>query len=131
MPKAGERYGADEARIDAKMKTSRFYLPPDSSFDQVYARKEEDNIGEIINIALKAIEGHNKTKLEGVFSVDFNSESILGQTSHATKCSRRALNDFNKIDLSDIGEDVIGNSYMYMIEKFGAPMLVKPESSLR
>lgn len=115
-----ERYGADEARIDAKMKTSRFYLPPDSSFDQVYARKEEDNIGEIINIALKAIEGHNKTKLEGVFSVDFNSESILGRLQSRNKMLRHLLNDFNKIDLSDIGEDVIGNSYMYMIEKFGA-----------
>lgn len=115
-----ERYGDDVARIDAKMKTSRFYLPPDSSFDQVYARKEEDNIGEAINTALKAIEGHNKTKLEGVFSVDFNSESILGRLQTRNKMLRHLLNDFHKIDLSDIGEDIIGNSYMYMIEKFGA-----------
>lgn len=115
-----ERYGDDAARIDAKMKTSRFYLPPDSSFDQVYARKEEDNIGEVINIALKAIEGHNKAKLEGVFSVDFNSESILGRLQTRNKMLRHLLNDFHKIDLSDIGEDIIGNSYMYMIEKFGA-----------
>ncbi|MBH1956948.1 type I restriction-modification system subunit M [Candidatus Saccharibacteria bacterium] len=118
--KLKERYGDDAARIDAKMKTSRFYLPPNSSFDQVYARKEEDNIGEIINIALKTIEAHNKAKLEGVFSVDFNSESILGRLQTRNKMLRHLLNDFHKIDLSDIGEDIIGNSYMYMIEKFGA-----------
>ena len=51
-----ERFGDDEARITSKMKTSRFYLPPKSSFDEVYKHKEEDNIGEIINKALRAIE---------------------------------------------------------------------------
>lgn len=115
-----ERYGDDEVRIDAKMKMSRFYLPPNSSFDQVYARKEEDNIGEIINTSLTAIESHNKAKLEGVFSVDFNSENILGKLQSRNKMLRHLLNDFYSIDLSDIGEDIIGNSYMYMIEKFGA-----------
>ena len=118
--KLKERYGDDEARIDAKMKSSRFYLPPNSSFDEVYTRKEDDNIGEVINMALRAIEGHNKAKLGGVFSVDFNSESILGKLQSRNKMLRHLLNDFYKIDLSDIGEDIIGNSYMYMIEKFGA-----------
>jgi len=115
-----ERFGDDTARIDAKMKTSRFYLPPNSSFDDVYAQKENDNIGEIINKALRAIEDHNKDKLAGVFSVDFNSESILGRPQQRNKMMRHLLEDFNKIDLRDIKEDIIGNSYMYMIEKFGA-----------
>jgi type I restriction enzyme M protein len=38
--KLKERFGDDAARIDAKMKTSRFYIPPNSSFDEVYAQKE-------------------------------------------------------------------------------------------
>lgn len=118
--KLKERFGDDEARIDAKMKTSRFYIPPDSSFDEVYAQKEDDNIGEIINVALKAIEEHNKAKLGGVFTVDFNSENILGKPQQRNKMMRHLLDDFYKIDLSDISEDIIGNSYMYMIEKFGA-----------
>lgn len=118
--KLKERFGDDKIRIDAKMRTSRFYLPPDSSFDYVNSKKEEDNIGEIINKALHAIEDHNKEKLGGVFNVDFNSEAILGKTAQRNKMLRHLVDDFNTIDLSYVGEDIIGNSYMYMIEKFGA-----------
>ena len=117
--KLKERFGDDKIRIDAKMRTSRFYLPPDSSFDYVNSKKEEDNIGEIINTALRAIEDHNKEKLGGVFNVDFNSEAILGKTTQRNKMLRHLIDDFNTIDLSHVGEDIIGNSYMYMIEKFG------------
>lgn len=119
--KLRERFGNDAARIDAKMKTSRFYLPPDSSFDDVYRRKEDDNIGEIINVALKAIEEHNAAKLAGVFgAVDFNSESVLGKPQDRNKMIRHLLDDFGKIDLSHVSEDIIGNSYMYLIERFGS-----------
>ena len=114
------RFGDDEARIAAKMITSRFYLPPDTSFDYIYTQKEEDNIGDLINIALHKIEDHNKAKLGGVFNVDFNSESILGKVAQRNKMLRHLIEDFYKIDLSDIGEDIIGNSYMFLIEKFGA-----------
>lgn len=115
-----ERFGDDKARVDAKMKTSRFYLPTDSSFDEVYSHKDNDNIGEVINVALKAIEEQNSAKLAGVFgSVDFNNENILGKPQQRNKMMRNLLGDFKKIDLSDIGEDIIGNSYMYLIERFG------------
>jgi type I restriction enzyme M protein len=33
---------------------------------------------------------------------------------------RHLVQDFAKIDLSDVNDDIIGNSYMYMIERFGA-----------
>lgn len=116
-----ERFGDDTARIDAKMKTSRFYLPPESSFDEVYKRKENDNIGEIINVALRAIEEHNAAKLAGVFSgIDFNNENILGKPQQRNKMMRHLLDDFYKIDLSAVGEDIIGNSYMFLIERFGS-----------
>lgn len=119
--KLKERFGGDEARINAKMKTSRFYLPPNSSFDEIYARKEGDSIGEIINKAFKAIEEHNAAKLKGVFgSVDFNNENILGKLEQRNKMIRNLLDDFNKINLSEVGEDIIGNAYMYLIEKFGS-----------
>ncbi len=51
-----ERFGKDEARIKEKMKTDRFYLPPGTSFDEIYQKKELDNIGEVVNKALHKIE---------------------------------------------------------------------------
>ncbi len=115
-----ERFGSDEKRIEEKMKLDRFYLLPKSSFDYLYSKIEEDNIGEEINKALHRIEDANKEKLDGVFSVDFNSESILGKLEQRNKMLRHLIQDFAKIDLSDVGDDIIGNSYMYMIERFGA-----------
>ncbi len=114
------RFGADEKRIEEKMKLDRFYLPPKSSFDYIYSKIEEDNIGEEVNKVLHRIEDANKEKLEGVFSVDFNSESVLGKLEQRNKMLRHLIQDFAKIDLSDAGEDVIGGAYMYMIERFGA-----------
>lgn len=115
-----KRFGNDEKRIEEKMKLDRFYLPPKASFDYIYSIIEQDNIGEEINKALHKIEDANKEKLEGVFSVDFNSESTLGKLEQRNKMLRHLIHDFYKIDLSDAGDDIIGNSYMYMIERFGA-----------
>ncbi len=118
--KLKERYGSDEKRIAEKMKLDRFYLPPKTTFDYIYSIHEQDNIGEELNKALHRIEDANKTKLEGVFSVDFNSEAVLGKLAQRNKMLRHLIQDFHQIDFSDIEEDVIGDSYMYMIEKFGA-----------
>lgn len=115
-----ERFGKDEKRIEEKMKLDRFYLPPKASFDYIYSIIEQDNIGEEINKALHRIEDANKEKLDGVFSVDFNSESTLGKLAERNKMLRHLIHDFAKIDLSDVKDDVIGNSYMFLIEKFGA-----------
>mgnify|MGYP003832597199 CR=1 FL=1 len=115
-----ERFGSDEERIEEKMKLDRFYLPPKSSFDYIYSVIEQDNLGEEINKALHKIEDANKEKLDGVFSVDFNSESILGKLAERNKMLRHLVQEFAKIDLSDMNDDIIGNSYMYMIERFGA-----------
>lgn len=115
-----ERFGDDEKRIQEKMKLDRFYLPPKASFDHIYQKIEEDNIGEEINKVLHRIEDANKEKLDGIFSVDFNSESILGKLDQRNKMLRHLIQDFAKIDLSDVGDDIIGNAYMYMIERFGS-----------
>lgn len=115
-----ERFGNDEKRTEEKMKLDRFYLPPKSSFDYIYSILEQDNLGEEINKALHRIEDANKEKLDGVFSVDFNSESTLGKLTERNKMLRHLVQDFAKMDLSDVKDDIIGNSYMYMIERFGA-----------
>jgi len=115
-----ERFGKDEKRIEEKMKLDRFYLPPKSSFDYIYSIFEQDNLGEEINKTLHRIEDANKEKLDGVFSVDFNSESTLGKLAERNKMLRHLVQDFSKMDLADVKDDIIGNSYMYMIERFGA-----------
>src|SRR3989344_6708723 len=115
-----KRFGGDEKRIEEKMKLDRFFLPKKSSFDYIYSVLEQDNVGEEINKALERIEDANKEKLDGVFSADFNSESTLGKLNERNKMLRHLVQDFAKIDLSDTGDDIIGNSYMYMIERFGA-----------
>jgi type I restriction enzyme M protein len=116
-----ERFGNDEARIEEKMKADRFYLPKKTSFDYIYSIVESDNIGEEINKALSKIEDHNKQKLDGILtSVDFNSESTLGKLEQRNKMIRDLVQDFSKIDLSEVDDDIIGNAYMYMIERFGS-----------
>jgi type I restriction enzyme M protein len=115
-----ERFEGDTERASAKMKGSRFYLPDGTSFGEIYAKKDDDSIGEFLNVSLRAIENHNKAKLEGVFGVDFNAENILGKLDQRNKMIRHLLDDFNKIDLAEESEDIIGSSYMYLIEQFGS-----------
>ncbi len=121
-----KQYGDDEARILRKMERERFVLPPDSSFDFIYNKRSEANIGEIINIALEAIEEANKAKLDGVFrNIDFNSESNLGQTKDRNKRLKNLIEDFSDPVLdfrpSKIqSEDVIGNGYEYLIARFAS-----------
>ena len=115
-----ERFKNDEKRIEEKMKLDRFYIPEDATFDAIYEQIEADNIGEEINKALHKIEDENKDKLEGIFQVDFNNEATLGKLSQRNKMIRHLIQDFHKFDLSEISEDVLGESYMYMIERFGA-----------
>ena len=116
-----KRFGDDEVRIQEKMKADRFYLPANTSFDYIYSIVEQDNIGEEINKVLDKIEDHNKSKLEGILtSLDFNSENTLGKLEQRNRMIRNLVHDFYKIDLRNVNDDIIGNSYMFMIEKFGA-----------
>ena len=115
-----ERFGNDTQRIEEKLRLDRFYLPENTSFDYIYSIIEHDNIGEELNKVLDKIEEANRSKLEGIFNIDFNSESILGKLENRNKMIRNLISDFHKIDLSEVDDDVMGNAYMYMIEKFGA-----------
>lgn len=114
-----ERYGDDKERIDIRLKNARFVMPDGASFYDVYAQQSADNIGEILNVALQQIEDANDAKLHDIFTVDFNSQSTLGPTAQRNKMIRDLLNDFNKADLSDVDDDILGNAYIYMIERFG------------
>ncbi len=119
-------FGGDKARVERRIARERFLLPEGADFDSLYALRNEADIGQRINIALDQIEEANKAKLEGVFrEVDFNSEGKLGQTKDRNARLKHVLEDFNdeRLDLrpSIVGsEDVIGNVYEYLLEKFAS-----------
>lgn len=119
IEKLKARYGDDKDRIALKLKNARFILPDGTSFYDIYERQNADNIGETLNIALRKIEEAND-ELRDIFTVDFNNQSILGQTAQRNKMIRDMLNDFNKVDLSQVDGDLLGNAYMYLIERFGS-----------
>ncbi len=119
VKKLKARYGDDKDRITLKLKNARFILPEGSSFSDIYENQNADNIGELLNIALRKIEEANES-LHDIFTVDFNSQSVLGQTSQRNKMLRDMIGDFNKVDLSEVDGDLLGNAYMYLIERFGS-----------
>ncbi|GAB4364095.1 MAG: type I restriction-modification system subunit M [Methylohalobius crimeensis] len=135
-----KQYGNDDTRIRRKLERERFILPyvelkdeesgeiTDqflADFYSLYERRNAPNIGELINMVLDSIEEANKAKLEGVFrNIDFNSEANLGKTKDRNRRLKHLLEDFNKPQLdmrpSRVSEDVIGNTYIYLIERFAS-----------
>ncbi|WP_235838750.1 type I restriction-modification system subunit M N-terminal domain-containing protein, partial [Escherichia coli] len=113
------QYGDDDQRIRRKLDRERFILPyvelkeedPQTGesrvidrflgdFNALYERRNEPNIGELINIVLDHIEDANKAKLEGVFrNIDFNSEANLGKAKDRNRRLKTLLEDFAKLDL--------------------------------
>ncbi|AMB46887.1 type I restriction-modification system subunit M [Methylobacterium sp. AMS5] len=132
------RFGGDELQIQRRLDRERFKLPvaqltnaktgkvEDSflaDFYSLHERRKRDNIGELINIALDAIEKANEGKLGGLFrAIDFNSEVNLGQAKDRNRRLKTLLEDFAKpgLDLSETSEDVLGEAYIYLIERFAS-----------
>lgn len=139
-----KRYGGDNERILRKLERERFVLPVvtltekgeksgevtvidtfEATYESLYERRAAPNIGELINIVLDHIEEKNRAKLEGVFrNIDFNSEANLGKTKDRNRRLKQLLEDFHKPQLdmrpSRVSEDVIGNTYIYLIERFAS-----------
>jgi len=139
-----QQYGDDDVRIRRKLERERFVLPVvklteknnetgeetvldefPATYSSLYERRSAANIGELINIVLDHIEESNKGKLEGVFrNIDFNSEANLGKTKDRNRRLKQLLEDFHKPQLnmkpSLVPEDVIGNTYIYLIERFAS-----------
>ncbi|USK75901.1 type I restriction-modification system subunit M [Peribacillus frigoritolerans] len=119
-----KRYDGDEQRIKRALSRERFVLDEFSTFDYLYSKRNDSEIGEIINKGLERLENENTGKLRGVFrNIDFNSEAILGRAKERNAMLRSLLEDFNKLTLkpSIVGsEDIIGDAYQYMIEQFAS-----------
>ncbi|WP_374718039.1 type I restriction-modification system subunit M [Neobacillus sp.] len=119
-----KRYNGDEQRIQRALSRERFVLDETSTFDYLYSKRNDPEIGEIINKALERIENENTGKLRGVFrNIDFNSEAILGKAKERNAMLRSLLEDFHQLSLrpSQLGnEDIVGNAYQYMIGLFAS-----------
>ena len=121
-----KQYGDDEELLKRKMKRERFVLPDDCTFDYLHEHRNDSDIGEKIDKVLAKIEDQNLEKLEAVFrNISFNSEK-LGQTKDRNRRLKNLINDFANPILdfrpSVLGrkEDLIGNAYMYLIERFAS-----------
>ncbi len=125
-----DRYNNDEERARRAMKRERFDIPEESSFGYLYEHRNENNIGELINIALANLEEANREKMSsedgsGIFrNIDFNS-SNLGDTKDKNTRLKNLLIDFSdsklNFDPSHLeSNDVIGDAYMYLVSTFAS-----------
>ena len=121
-----KKYKGDKKRVERALSRERFVMPEEADFDFLYQKRNEPDIGNLINVALENIEDANKAKLENVFrNIDFNSEPYLGQTKDRNRRLVHLLDDFNnpKLDLRPSrihNQDIIGNAYEYLIARFAS-----------
>ena len=120
------KFGDKSERIEKSLQREKFVLDESCTFESLLRNKEAQNLGELVNVVLERIEEDNKEKLEGVFrNVDFNSEVLLGKTKERNAILKHLIEDFNnpQLDLRPSrlsGNDVIGDSYEYLIANFAS-----------
>ena len=117
-------------RLERQKRYLPFTVAEECSFDSLYERRFSNDIGQLINAAMRQIEADNNQQLAGVLSaVDYNSENALGTREHKNAILRNLLEDFNTLDLQpshievkegQIPADVIGDAYEYMIGQFAS-----------
>jgi type I restriction enzyme M protein len=118
------KYKNDEVRIERALRNERFQVPAECTFDYLFDQRNENNLGELIDIALEKLEDANRSKLERVFrNINFNSESNLGQTKDRNRRLKNLLVDFSALDLQPShleGNDIIGDAYEFLIAQFAS-----------
>ena len=119
-----KQYNGDKIRVERAMSRERFIIDKESSFDFLYENRNDNEIGQKINVALSSIEEHNSGKLRNVFrAIDFNSQVDFGDVKEKNTTLRNLLEDFHDLDLSpsQLGSaDIIGDAYEYMIANFAS-----------
>ena len=138
-----KKYGENEGILSRSLLRMAYKISEVSSFDYLYSMREENNIGEIINTALREIEKQNPDKFEGIFNnIDFNDSNKFGNTKTRNSILKNLLEDFNDpaLDLSPSAldnNDVMGDAYEYLIKNFagdagkkGGEFFTPPEVSM-
>ncbi len=117
-------------RLERQKKYMQFTVADECSFYYLYKNRFADNIGQLINSAMRQIEADNNQQLAGVLStVDYNSENSLGTREHKNAILHDLLEDFEPLNLrpsaievkdGQVPADVIGDAYEYMIGEFAS-----------
>lgn len=117
-------------RLERQKRYLPFTVAEDCSFNSLYEQRYSDNIGQLINMAMRRIENDNNQQLAGVLSTtDYNSENSLGTREHKNAILRELLEDLYPLDLRpsqievkerEVPADVIGDAYEYMIGQFAS-----------
>jgi len=117
-------------RLERAIGRLPFIVKEEHSFDWLYEKRYSDNLGELINIALRGIEDDNPSLFSGIFrSIDFNSEAMLGNHKQKNTRLRELLEDFEPLDLQPssikpeegkVAADTIGDAFEYMIGEFAS-----------
>lgn len=120
----------DGIRLERQKRYLPFTVAEECSFTSLYEQRYSDNIGQLINTAMRQIENDNNQQLAGVLSTtDFNSENTLGTREHKNAILRDLLEDLYPLDLrpseieiknDEVPADVIGDAYEYMIGQFAS-----------
>tara|TARA_R110002094_G_scaffold218520_1_gene190122 strand:+ start:1498 stop:3024 length:1527 start_codon:yes stop_codon:yes gene_type:complete len=123
-----KKYDNNIDRAQRAMASERFIVPEHSHFNSLYNKRNEPNIGELIDIALADLEDANREKLTssdgaGIFrNISFNS-SNLGDKKDKNARLKNLLTDFNKLDVKPSsldGQDVLGDTYEFLISNFAS-----------
>ena len=115
-----KEFKGNKERLARRLARERFIMPEGCDYYSLWAKRNETNIGEVINVALEQIEDANKAKLEGVFrNIDFNSEANLGQTKERNKRLKELLDDFAYTSDHD---RILGGSHSERLGHSGPPM---------
>jgi len=117
-------------RLERAISRLPFVIREEQSFSWLYGKRYKDNLGELINTALRGIEDDNPALFKGIFrNIDFNSEAMLGNQRQRNTRLRELLEDFESLDLSPssirpeegkVVSDTIGEAFEYMIGEFAS-----------
>ena len=120
-----EKYD-DEVLIEKRLNSEKFKLDDESTFEYMFSKRNDPEIGSIMNKVLDKIEELNESNLKGIFgNINFDSKENLGERKLRNSLLKKLLETFNNDDL-DLSpsrvknSDVMGNAYEYLIKYFAS-----------
>lgn len=109
------------ALIELMLNQESFVIPENCLFDDIRDRMNKDDIGKILNNALKNIETANERKLGGIFTIaDFTNEWVFGDAKEKNYLLNDTIQCLADIDLSPtvINRDIVANTFSWLLEAF-------------
>ena len=109
----------------AKQKQTKLVIPAGCTFDDFVALKQNDRIGEEMNIKLEAIKKENARLIGDLTLPNFNDPAKLGEGKTMVKTLSELIGvfeedalDFSKNRAAD--DDLLGDAYEYLMKNFAA-----------